>query len=164
MSDRYYSGIMAVKELTDAQAVNDHLVNGWELLAIKERSVSKTDEKGNLVQDITLVYVLGLKQSSPSPVSQSAQSFQPSIVSQQAQEPALGVLPWKGYKEGEGEWVFSDPSRYKDPPLTVEQFSLLSWLTSKLKREGGDKKVDIGAYIYQLSGDKEDFISRKKGV
>jgi len=164
-SERYYSGIGAVKELTEVQAVNDHLVNGWELLAIKERSVSKVDEKRNLVQDVTLVYVLGLKKTaSSSPTIQSAESFYPSIVLQQAQEPDLQMLPWKAYKQGEGEWVFSEPSRYKDPPLTVEQYSLLSWLASKLKREGGDKKVEIGAYIYQLSGDKEDFISRKNKV
>ena len=163
MNERYYRGIGAVKELIEVQAVNDHLINGWELLSIKERSISKVDEKGNLFQDITLVYVLGLKKTTPSPVptSLSEQSFQPSIVSQQAQEPALSVLPWKTYKHGEGEWVFSDPSRYKDPPLTVEQFSLLSWLVSKLRREG---KVEIGAYTYQLSGDKEDFISRKNEV
>ena len=163
MNERYYRGIGAVKELTEVQAVNDHLVNGWELLSIKERSISKVDEKGNLVQDISLVYVLGLKKTTPSPAptSQSEQSFQPSIISQQAPEPALSVLPWKLYKKGEGEWVFSDPSRYKDPPLTVEQYSLLSWLASKLKREG---KVEVGAYIYQLSGDKEDFISRKNKV
>ncbi|MGD0329117.1 MAG: hypothetical protein ABSB40_01570 [Nitrososphaeria archaeon] len=163
MNERNYRGIEAVKELTEVQAVNDHLLNGWELLSIKERAIPKLDEKGNLFQDITLVYVLGLKRTKPSPVptSSSEESFQPSIVSQQAQEPALSVLPWKAYKQGEGEWVFSDPSRYKDPPLTVEQFSLLSWLFSKLRREG---KVEIGAYIYQLSGDKEDFISRNNKV
>lgn len=96
-SERYYSGIGAVKELTEVQAVNDQLVSGWELLAIKERSVSKVNEKGNLVQDVTLVYVLGLKKTapSPSPTIQSAERYHPSIVSQQAQEPALQVLPWK---------------------------------------------------------------------
>jgi hypothetical protein len=163
LSERYYSGIMTVKELTEVQAVNDHLVNGWELLAIKERSISKVNERGKLVQDILLVYVLGLKKPTPSPTptSQSEQSFQPSIVSQQAQEPALSVLPWKAYKQREGEWIFSDPSRYKDPQLTVEQYSLLSWLVSKLKREG---KMEIGAHIYQISGDNEDFISRNNKV
>lgn len=156
MSERYYRGVGAIKELTDVQAVNDHLQNGWELLAIKERSTSRVDDKGSLVQDITLVYILGFKKTPLN--SKSKQGFQPSIVSQQAQEPALSLLPWKPYKEGEGEWIFSDPSRYKDPPLTVEQYSILSWLTSKLKREGN---VYIGKYTYQLSGEKEDFISRK---
>jgi hypothetical protein len=159
MNERYYRGIETIKELAEVQAVNDHLQNGWELLAIKERTTSKVDDKGNLVQDITLVYIMGFKKT---PLTfKSKNKFQPSIVSQQAQEPALSLLPWKPYKEGIGDWIFSDPSRYKDPPLTVEQYSILSWLTSKLKREGN---VYIGKFIYQLSGEKEDFVSRRTKV
>jgi len=104
MNERYYRGIETIKELDEVQAVNDHLQNGWELLAIKERSTSKVDDKGNLVQDITLVYIMGFKKTPPT--FKSKQGFQPSIASQQAQEPALSLLPWKPYKEGEGDWIF----------------------------------------------------------
>lgn len=177
MSERYYSGINVVKELTDANLVNEHLRSGdWELLTIKQRGVSKASEIPGMGIEIIydVVYILTPKvetktksvasppTSTSVPVRESGAAVwkKPEVTVEN-----IELLPWAPYKQGGGEWVFADYSRYRDDPekgytkLSPEQARVLVDLMRSIGPE--NKELTLGPYIYKFSGEKDMFIARR---
>lgn len=169
MSERYYSGINVVKELTDANLVNEHLRSGdWELLTIKQRGVSKASEIPGMGIEIIYEVVYILTPKTAAGVEKAVAAV--ATAREGVRKPEITVesverLPWASYKQGGGEWVFADPQRYRDDSekgytkLSPEQARVLVDLMRSIGPD--NKELTLGPYIYKFSGEKDMFIARK---
>ena len=139
--ERYYSNVREIREETDAKAVNELLKEGWELLAIREKSTTIATAD-SITKRQQIVYVLG-RTEAPKPVATVAAV------------PNLDVIPWK--KGAFGDWAFSSPDKYTKLELTEEQRRAIEWLREVIEREG---EYDDGVFTYRM-GRNKDFITRR---
>jgi hypothetical protein len=98
---RYYRDVAAIQELVDFGAASAAIHDGWELLTIRDLSVSTVDSQGKPQLATRPVYILGWTSEEPRQAQGGGTG--------RGIEGALEALPWIKARSGKCDFV-------KDPP------------------------------------------------
>ncbi len=153
--DRYYSEIAKVKVASEEEA-NSLLNDGWELLSIKDLTISSRPKEGDSLVTTSPAFVLGLKKKDLQPLAAKpaapAANGQPvASISQLASR-----IAWKdSTKNPSFSWAYATSKDEAKYPVPRE----VSELVAKIKAAG--RKVQENGYEYSLSDDGH-FLQRIK--
>ena len=107
---RYYWEITRVHETENAGTANELLLQGWELIGLKERSFSVVDKDGRFATTVAPVYVLGFSgkagEKASVPVTIPERPVQGSAIV----EKQLEALPWIMAQSGRVEYAKDAPA------------------------------------------------------
>jgi hypothetical protein len=112
---RYYAGVAKLHETSDIESANRLIGEGWELLSIKERSVSVVGKDGTFATSIAPAFILGWSEV-PKEVPKPTEPPAPQHPAPQPQTPTveqrLEALSWKEAASRKCDFV-------KDPPADL---------------------------------------------